>query len=50
MEVTFSQHGRIPLTGRHFPPLMSRRFPRQFSDNVLLIARKPVSQNGNGHP
>jgi 2-polyprenyl-3-methyl-5-hydroxy-6-metoxy-1,4-benzoquinol methylase len=37
--IQFSGRGRIPLTSRHFPPLVSRRWPRAFSDNVMLIGR-----------
>lgn len=41
--VDYSCHGRIPLTNRHWPRWWSRLWPRSFSDNVMLIGRKPVS-------
>jgi SAM-dependent methyltransferase len=40
--VTFSGRGRIPGSARHWPGALSRAFPRGFSDNVLLAARRPV--------
>jgi SAM-dependent methyltransferase len=42
VQVCYSQRGRIPLTARHFPRAWSRCLPRMLSDNVLLIARKPL--------
>src|SRR5271165_2226164 len=38
--IEYSTVSRIPFTPRHFPGLLSRRFVRALSDNVLLIARK----------
>ncbi|HLG97616.1 MAG TPA: methyltransferase domain-containing protein [Bryobacteraceae bacterium] len=43
VEVEYSESGRIPLTGKHYPPFVSRAFPRRFSENVLMIGCK----NGN---
>ena len=37
----YSLQGRVPLTGRHYPRLLSRLFPRALSDNVFLVARSP---------
>jgi len=47
VEMSYSQQGRIPLTSRHYPHMLSRRFPTLFSDNVLLVARKPKSGTSN---
>ncbi len=41
IEIAWSHHGRIPMTARHFPGWLSRRFPRALSDNVLVVARVP---------
>lgn len=38
--VVYSGRGRIPGMRWHWPPLLSRCFPRAFSDNVLVIGRK----------
>ena len=40
--LSWSLSGRIPGTARHWPRFVSRMWPRLFSDNVLLIARKPL--------
>ena len=42
IDIEFSEQGRIPLTARHFPRALSRRFPRRFSENVLVIGQKPA--------
>lgn len=39
--VLFSGRGRVPGTGRHWPAALGRGWPRGFSDNLLLAARKP---------
>jgi 2-polyprenyl-3-methyl-5-hydroxy-6-metoxy-1,4-benzoquinol methylase len=41
VEVTYSHEGRIALTPWHYPKFLARLFPRAFSDNLLLIGRKP---------
>jgi 2-polyprenyl-3-methyl-5-hydroxy-6-metoxy-1,4-benzoquinol methylase len=44
--IKYSGRGRIPKTARHYPRAFSRLWPRAFSDNVMMIARKsslPVS-------
>jgi len=41
VKICFTQQGRIPGTGRHYPRFISRYFPRSFSDNLLLIGRRP---------
>jgi 2-polyprenyl-3-methyl-5-hydroxy-6-metoxy-1,4-benzoquinol methylase len=40
VSIEFTRVGRIPLSGAHYPRLLSGLFPRAMSDNVLLIARK----------
>lgn len=40
VEVRYTGHGRLPLTARHYPRGISRRWPRLLSDNVLLCARR----------
>jgi SAM-dependent methyltransferase len=40
--IEFSDSGRVPGTGRHYPGWLSRRFPRALSDNLLLAGRKPL--------
>jgi 2-polyprenyl-3-methyl-5-hydroxy-6-metoxy-1,4-benzoquinol methylase len=43
--INYTDRGRIPLTGRHWPrPLKGRRF----SDNVLLAARRSACPAGSG--
>lgn len=39
--IRHTRRGRVPGTGRHWPAALSAAFPRAFSDNVLLAARKP---------
>jgi SAM-dependent methyltransferase len=39
--IAFSGRGRVPVTGRHWPRALSGRWARAFSDNLLLVARKP---------
>jgi 2-polyprenyl-3-methyl-5-hydroxy-6-metoxy-1,4-benzoquinol methylase len=39
--VEFTSVGRMPLTARHYPRRLSRRFPTALSDNMLLVARTP---------
>jgi 2-polyprenyl-3-methyl-5-hydroxy-6-metoxy-1,4-benzoquinol methylase len=40
IEIAFSHEGRLPFTARHYPKFLSALFPRQMSDNVLLIGKK----------
>ncbi len=40
VEVRFTSSGRLPLTGAHYPPALSRRWPRLLSDNVVAIGRR----------
>ena len=40
-EVLYTFHGRVPLSARHYPRGVARRFPRLLSDNVVFCARKP---------
>jgi SAM-dependent methyltransferase len=42
VSIEYSTRGRVPLTGAHFPRLLSGLLPREFSDNVLLIGQKAV--------
>ena len=45
IEVAFTGNGRIPCSRWHWPGCLSRRFPRSFSDNVLIAGRKPSGEN-----
>lgn len=38
--VSYTESGRVPLTGVHYPGFLSRACPRWCSDNVVLTARK----------
>src|ERR1700733_541252 len=38
--IEYSCSGRVPLTARHYPRLLSGRWPRAFSENVLLIGQR----------
>jgi 2-polyprenyl-3-methyl-5-hydroxy-6-metoxy-1,4-benzoquinol methylase len=38
----YSQRGRLPLARWHYPTAVARCLPRAFSDNVLLIGRRPL--------
>lgn len=40
VEVAFSRCGRVPAAPIRYPRALSQRFPRLFSDNVLLAAQK----------
>jgi 2-polyprenyl-3-methyl-5-hydroxy-6-metoxy-1,4-benzoquinol methylase len=40
--VCYSGEGRWPLTGGHYPRFSSKWWPRGCSDNVAIVARKPV--------
>jgi 2-polyprenyl-3-methyl-5-hydroxy-6-metoxy-1,4-benzoquinol methylase len=40
VDVSYTCSGRIPLSAAHYPPAVSRVFPRALSDNVLLIGRR----------
>jgi 2-polyprenyl-3-methyl-5-hydroxy-6-metoxy-1,4-benzoquinol methylase len=40
IEVDYSRSGRIPLTARHYPQLLSQSFPRALSENLLLIGQR----------
>ena len=39
VEVRYTGHGRVPLTGAHYSPVIAELAPRLFSDNVVLSAR-----------
>lgn len=41
ISIVYSHEGRLALTPWHYPKLLAQIFPRQLSDNVLLIGRKP---------
>ncbi|MFH1919421.1 MAG: methyltransferase domain-containing protein [Planctomycetota bacterium] len=41
IEFDYTGHGRVPGSKQHFPGWLSRMFPRAFSDNILLLGRKP---------
>jgi SAM-dependent methyltransferase len=40
VSVEFTLNSRMPLTARHFPEVLSRRWPRALSDNILVIGKK----------
>jgi 2-polyprenyl-3-methyl-5-hydroxy-6-metoxy-1,4-benzoquinol methylase len=40
VELGFTCAGRIPLTGAHYPAVVSQMFPQALSDNVLLVAKR----------
>lgn len=40
----YSLAGRIPLTGWHYPRALSRLFPRQLSENLLMIGKQPEAE------
>ena len=42
VEVSYTCSGRIPMTAAHYPTVLSRRFPRALSDNLLLVGRRPA--------
>jgi SAM-dependent methyltransferase len=39
--VAYSERGRIAGTSWHYPSLVSRFCPRAFSDNIVMLGRKP---------
>lgn len=41
-EIRYSGLGRIPGSARSWPAWVRRRWPRGASDNVMLLARKPI--------
>jgi SAM-dependent methyltransferase len=43
--IFYNFHGRIGSTGWHYPRAIARALPRWCSDNLGLIARKPLRQN-----
>lgn len=42
IQIDYTCHGRVPGGKRHFPGWLSRMLPRVFSDNTLLLGRKPL--------
>jgi 2-polyprenyl-3-methyl-5-hydroxy-6-metoxy-1,4-benzoquinol methylase len=42
--VEYTRQGRVIFTPWSYPPSLSRLLPRAFSDNVILIARKPSNR------
>ena len=40
--IEYSREGRVVFTPRHYPRALARISPRAFSDNLLLIGRKPA--------
>jgi 2-polyprenyl-3-methyl-5-hydroxy-6-metoxy-1,4-benzoquinol methylase len=42
VDVRYSESGRVPLTGLHYPRFVSRALPRACSDNVVLMGRRGV--------
>jgi SAM-dependent methyltransferase len=39
IETGYSWHGRVPLSGGHYPQWLSRLAPRLLSDNVMIACR-----------
>jgi SAM-dependent methyltransferase len=42
IEILYSLHGRRPFSNGQYPAAVSRRWPRGASDNVMLLANRPV--------
>ncbi len=42
--IEHSCSGRIPLTARHYPRWLARRWPRALSENVLVIGQRTVTR------
>jgi 2-polyprenyl-3-methyl-5-hydroxy-6-metoxy-1,4-benzoquinol methylase len=40
IDIEYSLAGRMPLTARNFPRMVSRRFPRLFSESMMVIGTK----------
>jgi hypothetical protein len=40
LDVAYSQRGRLPLAGAHYPVSLARLFPRALSDNLMVIGRR----------
>lgn len=41
IRVSYTRHGRIPLTGLHYPVALAAIAPRWLSDNVVAAGRRP---------
>jgi SAM-dependent methyltransferase len=44
LRICYSHQGRIPFTQRRFPAFLPRMWSRAFSDNLLVIGRKPTDR------
>lgn len=42
ISIEYSLSSRLPFSKYSYPRIVSRRFPRFLSDNVLMVARKPL--------
>lgn len=40
VRVTFTGHGRLPFSGRHYPDAFARLAPRWLSDNIVVVGRR----------
>ena len=40
IDMTFTCHGRLPLSARHYPRALAQLSPRRFSDNIVAIGRR----------
>ena len=40
LAIEYTEQGRIPLTGRHYPARLARLCPQALSDNVLLLGKR----------
>jgi 2-polyprenyl-3-methyl-5-hydroxy-6-metoxy-1,4-benzoquinol methylase len=41
--VAYSQRGRLPLAGVHYPIAFARLCPGALSDNLMIIGRRPIA-------
>lgn len=41
VEVDYTGHGRLPLTAWHYPRWLATCAPRWFSDNLVVVAKRP---------
>lgn len=42
VRTAFSENGRLALTAARVPGFLSRSMPRAFSDNIMMLGRKPA--------
>lgn len=44
IDLRYTAHGRLPFTSRHVPRGIAQTAPRWWSDNLVMIARRPASR------